>query len=833
MTPIDNPELKLAHQFIQDTGQNIFLTGKAGTGKTTFLKTLRQQTPKRMIVVAPTGVAAINAGGVTIHSFFQMPFGPHLPLQITRGGNNTHLMEKFPAGHTKINREKINIIKSLDLLVIDEISMVRADLLDGVDEILRRYRQRNKPFGGVQLLMIGDIQQLPPVVKDEEWQLLKPYYHTLFFFGSKALEQAGYISLELKHIYRQSDNRFINILNKIRNNNLDNQSLTELNQRHIPNFNPDDREGYITLTTHNSQAQLINQSKLTALPTKIITTKAVVKGDFPEYAFPTDQDLKLKEGAQVMFVKNDTSREKLYFNGKIGTIISIEQPNGETVVKVKCPDDSQIITVTPVEWQNIKFSINDESKEIEETEVGSFLQIPLKPAWAITIHKSQGLTFEKAIIDAQSAFAHGQVYVALSRCKSLEGLVLSRPISSTSIKNDQTIASFSAQVETHPPTTEQLQAAKKQYQYTLLWELFDLSTLHRHLMYFLRVTRENQELMLGKPTEAIDAILQYLQQVLMTVNDKFAQQLHGWLHSGEHIETSPILTERIGAASDYFASKLDAHILQPLQSLPIETDNKAIRKKVTEPLERVLSETITKIAGFMACKSGFDTHRYLTAKAKAAIEIIPAKTREKNNRSEALSNLPHAELFNRLRIWRNNLANSAGVPVYTVLPQKSLLTLVHDLPCSLQQLKTIKGLGTKRIDSHGTTILKIIRNYCEEQNIHQPEDTELQSLPKPEKVDTKKISFDLFESGKTIAEIAKERQLTISTIEGHLAYFIENGTIEASSLMDAAKLDVIIKTRQQNPDARLSELKAALGDDFTYGDLQIAMAHLKQKTRQV
>ena len=341
MTPIDNPELKLAHQFIQETGHNIFLTGKAGTGKTTFLKTLRQHTPKRMIVVAPTGVAAINAGGVTIHSFFQMPFGPHLPHQVTRDGNNTHLMEKFPAGHTKINREKINIIKSLDLLVIDEISMVRADLLDGVDEVLRRYRQRNKPFGGVQLLMIGDIQQLPPVVKDEEWQLLKPYYQTLFFFGSKALEQAGYISLELKHIYRQSDNRFINILNRIRNNQIDHQSLTELNQRYIPNFNPDDQEGYITLTTHNSQAQLINQTKLASLRTQLITTKAMVKGDFPEYAFPTDLELKLKTGAQVMFVKNDTSREKLYFNGKIGTITDIEQTDGETIVKVNAPTTSR------------------------------------------------------------------------------------------------------------------------------------------------------------------------------------------------------------------------------------------------------------------------------------------------------------------------------------------------------------------------------------------------------------------------------------------------------------------------------------------------------------
>lgn len=832
MIPIDNPELKLAHQFIQYTGQNLFLTGKAGTGKTTFLKNLRHNTLKRMIVVAPTGVAAINAGGVTIHSFFQMPFGPHLPQQLMHGGNNNQLMEKFPAGHTKINREKINIIKSLDLLVIDEISMVRADLLDGVDEILRRYRQRNKPFGGVQLLMIGDIQQLPPVVKDEEWQLLKPYYKTLFFFGSKALEQAGYISLELKHIYRQSDNRFINILNKIRNNQLDHQSLTELNQRHIPGFNPNDREGYITLTTHNAQAQLINQSKLASLQSQLITTKAMVKGDFPEYAFPTDMELKLKKGAQVMFVKNDTSREKLYFNGKIGTITDIEKADGETIVKVKCPDEEQVITVTPVEWQNIKFSINADTKEIEENVTGSFIQIPLKPAWAITIHKSQGLTFEKAIIDAQSSFAHGQVYVALSRCKTLEGLVLSRPITLTSIKNDQAVASFSAQVETHPPTTDHLQSAKKQYQHTLMWELFDLSTLHQQLTYLLRVTRENQEMLLGNPAGTIETILQQLQGVLMTVNDRFAQQLQEWLQSGEQIENSAILTERIGAASGYFASKIDAYILQPLLALQIETDNKAIRKKVSESLERLLTETTTKKACFEACTTGFDTHRYLSAKAKASIEITPVKTRGKNTEAPVSSDLPNAELFNKLKAWRNKLATSAGVPAYTILPQKSLLTIVYELPGSLHHLRNIKGLGAKRIETHGVAILDIIRKFCEAQNIHQPDEPMTLPAEKPKKTDTKKVSFDLFESGKTIAEIAIERNLTTNTIEGHLAHYVEKGLIDTLTLISVDKLNLIVKTCQQKPNASLSELKADMGNNFSYGNIQIALAHLKQKTRQ-
>ena len=493
MTP--NPELTLAYDFVESTGTNIFLTGKAGTGKTTFLHRLKGKSPKRMIVVAPTGVAAINAGGVTIHSFFQMAFTPHIPTGtahfVNKSGSSAYGEEV-----KRFSRDKMNIMRSLDLLVIDEISMVRADVLDGIDEVLRRFRDRDKPFGGVQLLMIGDLQQLAPVAKEDEWNILKEYYDTVFFFSSHALRKTSFISIELKHIYRQSDKMFIEILNKVRENRVDKETLLELNKRYIPGFNPNDEEGYIILTTHNAQAKTINDKKLGELPGKPLNFKARVDGDFPEYAFPTDPELTLKPGAQVMFVKNDSSGEKLYFNGKIGKIADID----EDTIFVDCPGDESPIEVSPAEWSNIKYSIDEETKEISENVTGTFVQYPLKLAWAITIHKSQGLTFEKAVIDARAAFAHGQVYVALSRCKTLEGLVLSTPISTPGIISSSTITHFVTEIEKDPPGFDLLQKARRNYFQTLLLDLFDFNMIHRRLRYCIRVASENKSSLVGNPS---------------------------------------------------------------------------------------------------------------------------------------------------------------------------------------------------------------------------------------------------------------------------------------------------------------------------------------------
>lgn len=360
----DNPEQKLALGFLQYTSENVFLTGNAGTGKTTFLRNLKKHSPKRMVVLAPTGVAAINAGGVIIHSFFQMPFGPWVPDTSAERISNAQSDKNTSGKYHKFSHEKLNIIRSLDLIVIDEISMVRADLLDGIDEQLRRLRRDDKPFGGVQLLMIGDLQQLPPVTKDEEWEILKNYYNTPFFFGSKALQQSKYVTIELKKIYRQTDQKFIDLLNRIRYCDKSPDTLAQLNRRYQPGINLD-TEGCIILTTHNSQAKRINEERMRKLPGILYKFTAKIEGEFPEYSYPTDFELEIKTGAQVMFIRNDSSPDKRFFNGKIGQVDAIE--NG--MIYVKCQDDNEIVKVGPEKWENIKYGIDHDTKEIVETEI--------------------------------------------------------------------------------------------------------------------------------------------------------------------------------------------------------------------------------------------------------------------------------------------------------------------------------------------------------------------------------------------------------------------------------------------------------------------------------
>ena len=356
----------------------------------------------------------------------------------------------------RYSKAKLGIIKSLDLLVIDEISMVRADLLDGVDSVLRRYRRSEQPFGGVQLLMIGDLFQLPPVVREQDWQLLQPHYASPYFFSSRALGRTEMVTIELKHIYRQADNRFIDLLNRVRNNRVDPAALQKLNDRCIPDFAPDEKAGYITLSTHNRKADAINDSKLKALSPSSHRFEARIEGDFPEAIYPTAATLRLKPGAQVMFVRNDLSPERRYFNGKIGTITEIDGSE----IRVRCPEDVDEILVEPATWENIEYTLNRKTMEIEESIIGTFQQIPLRLAWAITIHKSQGLTFDNAIIDAQAAFAFGQVYVALSRCRTLDGMVLSRPLAASAVKTDPVIVRFSQEALRNPPSREQLETGQ-------------------------------------------------------------------------------------------------------------------------------------------------------------------------------------------------------------------------------------------------------------------------------------------------------------------------------------------------------------------------------------
>ncbi|MCB0547649.1 MAG: helix-turn-helix domain-containing protein [Phaeodactylibacter sp.] len=809
-----NPELELAYEYVCYTSRSIFLTGKAGTGKTTFLHKIKEEAPKRMAIVAPTGVAAINARGMTIHSFFQLPFGPYLP------GN-----AREAARQRRFSREKIRLIRSLDLLVIDEVSMVRADLLDGIDDVLRRYKDPSKPFGGVQLLMIGDLHQLPPVVKDEEWYLLRDHYRTPYFFGSQALQQTQPVVVELKHIFRQSDNTFIRLLNKVRNNEIDSEVLSTLNSRFDPLFQAGEEDGYITLTTHNASAHEINAQKLADIPEKTHTFQAEISGDFPTHAYPADEALELKTGAQVMFIKNDTEPEKRYYNGKIGQITRI----GKDEIYVLCPGETDPIVVLPAEWQNVKYTLNEDSKEVTEDVVGTFTQYPLRLAWAITIHKSQGLTFERVILDAQAAFAHGQVYVALSRCKSFEGIVLISRITPTGIRTDSTVKNFSEEAEKNAPGPAQLEQEKAAYQQSLLLELFGFRTLKRLLNQMNRILLEHENVLLAGALEQFKALTTLAEEQVFPVGEKFGRQLQSLFAQGGLPEDNEELQGRIRKAGAWFAGKVKDELLPTAQNIEIITDNKAIRKVALEALDKLLQEISSKLACFAAVQNGFTTRTYLRTKTNAELDFQAA--RQKAAPSVKLPATPkdiaYPELYARLVQWRRDKAEEEGVELYRILPTRSLLELAQNLPLNNVQLKAIHGLGKSRIKQYGAELIALIEAYCTENNL-QTDTLPLAGLeeepPKPPKPDTKKLSYEMFRSGKTIREIAEERGLVASTIEGHLAHYIGLGELSAAEAMPAEAVDKIRAYMEEHPEAGLGEVRGHFDDAYSYGEIKMVRA---------
>lgn len=704
MTMQMNEQFDLAFNFLQNTGTHLFLTGKAGTGKTTFLKRLKEVSPKRMIVVAPTGVAAINAGGVTIHSFFQLPFGPYIPSVGAAGNQSNNYSNKF-------SRDKINIIRSLDLLVIDEVSMVRADLLDAISDVLCRYKDRTKPFGGVQLLLIGDLQQLAPVAKDEDWNLLKDHYASTFFFDSKALSESTYFSIELTHVYRQSDSVFINLLNNIRENCFDDETLQQLNRRYIPDFNPDDKQGYITLTTHNYQAQQINNRKLAELPGKSYRFTAEINNDFPEYSYPTDDNLELKCGAQVMFVKNDSSGDHRYYNGKIGKIVFIN-PNKITVVG----EDGNEIQVEKETWSNVKYTINQETKEITETIAGTFSQYPLKTAWAITIHKSQGLTFEHAIIDASAAFSHGQVYVALSRCKTLEGLVLSSPITRNAMIKDLRIQEFSSSVAEKQPGKEQLEKAQQHYFEELVTELFNFGSIQQRLQYAAYMVYTHLQKLYPELNTQYANTRDAFRSVITEVGGRFQQQLSRMISENLNYLQDEMIQERVRKGVAYFIEHIDSLCSSLEENSAVEIDNKESRKAVNNAIGKFTEELHLKQETLKACKEGFSIARYLSAKSKASIEP-PAAAKKRSERSSQpakatiSSDILHPELYNSIKRWRYELATEKELPPYTILQQKALLGIVNTLPTNSRELLAIPGIGKKVIENYGSILLGLVEEY--------------------------------------------------------------------------------------------------------------------------
>lgn len=811
-----NPQLELARNFVLFTDKNIFLTGKAGTGKTTFLQNLKNDCPKRMAIIAPTGVAAINAGGVTIHSLFQMPFGPYLAESVAGGAADN------PSRNRKFNRDKIKLIQSLDLLVIDEISMVRADLLDGIDEVLRRYKNRSKPFGGVQLLMIGDLHQLSPVVRDDDWRILRPYYSNLYFFGSKALQQALPVCIELKHIYRQTDTYFIDILNKVRENKIDQEVLNQLNERYIPNFDPDKNEGYITLTTHNNTAQEINHSHLKDLKGKSYFFKASISGEFPEYSYPTEPELELKHEAQVMFVKND--REKRFYNGKIGKITKIDQER----IFVKCPGDTEEIEVQATEWENLKYELNEESKEVEEKTIGKFSQMPVKLAWAITIHKSQGLTFERAVIDAASSFAHGQVYVALSRCKTFEGMVLRSPIYLNSVKTDGTISTFTKEAEENTPNESQLNEAKSNFQQSMLFELFDFKAIKGRLFYCNKLCQEHSNIVPEASIQGIEEIKTEADNEIYPISETFQRQITSLLNENDLPEENVHLQERVKKASKYFFEKSQIIFFNKLKQLSFDTDNKAVNKTLKEASDNLKKEIVSKLATLNNALGGFNTIAYIKAKANAEIDFQPStKTAETVIKAKSpVKGVSNFDLYEMLKRWRDAQAEERNVPVYIILPSKCLLDITNNLPSNSAQLEKIKGIGKQKVKQFGKEILQIIDAYCKSKNIERDTTEVIFEEPKA-KPDTKKLSLELFMAGASIEDIAKQRGLSTGTIEGHLTHFITTGDLDIYRLIKKEKVLSVSEFIQSNKPLSLTEIKNAMGDDYSFGEIRAILKYLE------
>jgi GTPase SAR1 family protein len=811
---MDNKELELAWEFVNNTNRSIFLTGKAGTGKTTFLHRLKMNSLKRLVVVAPTGVAAINAKGVTIHSFFQMPFGPILPD--TDLNNSSSFNRKF-------SKTKINIIKSMDLLVIDEISMVRADLLDGIDRTLRRFRNRDKVFGGVQLLMIGDLQQLSPVVKENEWDLLKYIYSNGFFFSSQAYKECKAVTIELKHIYRQENPKFIEILNEVRNNRLSETSANELNKRYIPNFIPEPNAGYISLTTHNNKAEATNRVELDKLKTKVFTYKAKVEGKFPEFSFPNDEALVLKVGAQVMFIKNDSSPEKRYFNGKIGKVILLDKNE----VVVHCPDDDFNIVTTPEVWENINYTVDSETKAITEDKIGAFTQMPLRLAWAITIHKSQGLTFERAIIDAEGAFAHGQTYVALSRCKSLEGLVLKSEINSSQIISDSHVISFNKNAEANEPDTEVLHTSQKMFQLDLIDGVFNFYEFIYPVNRILDIFYKNRTSIEGKVEVPMLTIKNVIPNFLK-VSNSFNLQLKQLSVKDTLPEKDEMIQERFIKAISYFKTETETNLILPLKEFGFTTDNKAIGADITKNLDTIEELLEVKLLYFSGLSGGFTTKKLLELRAKS---VFITKEKPKKTRKAVVDGTTNMELFELLRVLRNDIASENDLIHYQVFTQKALYEMCETLPLTKIELAQISDMGKTRVEKYGNAILKVIKNYCDENDIETPNDETVfeEAKPKKAKVDTKKVSLELFKSGKSIQDIANERELNENTIFGHLVNFVSSGDIKITDLMSIEHYEELKEMIPKITFENLSDLKSQLDDKYTYGELKLVLDSLNSE----
>lgn len=823
MTP-----LELAEKYITNTQVSLFLTGKAGTGKTTFLRHIVQTVKKRSVVLAPTGVAAVNAHGVTIHSFFQLPLCPYLP-------DVKELVTEYqmPEKKRSLRKEKIELIRTLDLIIIDEISMVRADLLDAIDDSLRRYRRSAKPFGGVQLLMIGDVHQLPPVVTDKEKPFMDRVYPSPFFFHSKALKRLNYITIELTHIFRQQDARFISILNNIRDNRFDDATLAALNERYMPGFDPADEEGYIRLTTHNYQADSVNRRKLEALSSRPFELKAAVEGNFPESSFPTDGVLVLKKGAQVMFVKNDASGGA-YFNGKLATVEGFDNEEGVAVVD----HEGNHIVVKRERWENLRYEVDANDGQIKQQIDGTFVQFPLKLAWAITVHKSQGLTFDKVIIDAQNAFTFGQVYVALSRCRTLEGVVLESRISAHNAFDNADVVEFNNSFPSIDSVQQQLEASVSEYFYAMVNELFDMSEVARSADRLRRIFVDHLRTIYPQQSQKMADL--YNNQVvnLMSVAEKFHRQLVNIRQqSGDDIHNA-LLMERITKGVDYFESQLNAIFLIAATLIEVEVDNKTVAKDLDEWAGNFRDAVGLKQRCLARVKQhGFSTQTYNQAKVDFMLDkerTAESSKSRKRAKTAASVDVPNPGLVDSLKRWRMELSRERNVPAYVVLSQKALLGIAAIMPQTMAELLTVSGVGKTTCRLYGDAILEVVQEYMHRQGIKKSQQQMAMAQesaseyadrqPEPSKKEPAWVgSVKLMAEGLTLEQVATQRGLKPSTVASHLQQALEAGVVDIDVILSPSELDEIVEYIIEDHPQSLTEMYRHFEERYPYYKLRAAL----------